>query len=690
MNETDLEQARKRIESLRESINRNNYLYHVLDSPEISDAEYDVQMRELRTLEEQLPLFVTDDSPTQRVGAAPLESFSAVSHFKPLLSLANAFTDDELGSWFNRCSKLLDGRTFELVCEHKIDGLAIALTYENGKLVQGSTRGDGYKGEDITDNLRTVRSVPLSVIGDFPTKFEVRGEVYLPKAGFEKLNRERAEQKLPLFANPRNAAAGSVRQLDARVTAGRALDVYIYALGYAYGHTMPMTHWETMLYLKTLGFRINPNNRLVFTIEEAKAYYRLWQEQRSSLPYEADGIVMKVNSLAIQDELGDVGREPRWAIAYKFPPLQGRTLLKEICVSVGRTGTLNPVAILQPVVIGGVTISRATLHNEDDILRKDVREGDMVFVQRAGDVIPEIVGPTPDAVASPTRSSPFSMKGKLFEAESNSPRCPVCHDLVVKPDSEVMYYCPNAACPAQVEERIRHFVSRGAMDIRGIGEQLVALFCNGGLLGDVADIYALREKREELIALAGLGEKSVDNLLFSIENSKTRPLSRLINALGIRHVGEETAELLASRFSSLAELSATSGDVLLGIPSIGAKIATSIEAFFANEDNKHIIAKLEACGVNTKTEREPAVGGQLLSGQEFVITGKLESFTREVAEERIRALGGQAKSDVTKKTTCLVVGMEPGGKLAKARALGIKEINEIELISIFEQAQKEG
>ena len=690
MTDLDFEQAQGRIEILREQINRNNYLYFVLDQPEVTDAEYDAQMRELKALEAEFPQLITSDSPTQRVGASPLETFGAVAHPKPLLSLANAFSDEDLDIWYNRSIKLLGGRAFELVCEHKMDGLAIALTYENGRLVQGATRGDGYHGEDITQNMRTIRSIPLSISGNVSHKLEVRGEVYLPKAGFEKLNRERAEQGLPLFANPRNAAAGSVRQLDPRVTAGRALDVYIYALGYADGMAMPATHWETMQLLKSLGFRINPNNFRVATIGEAKGYYQKWMALRNSLPYETDGIVMKIDPLAYQEILGDVGREPRWAIAYKFPAVQGRTLLREIIVSVGRTGTLNPVAVLEPVVVGGVTISRAALHNEDDIRRKDIREGDMVFIQRAGDVIPEIVGPTPEMLTRLDRAAPFSLCDKLSDPVCRVPVCPVCGDCVVKPEEEVMYYCPNAACPAQAEERLQHFVSRGAMDIRGIGAQMAALLLREGLVHDIADIYTLKSRREQLLAIERLGEKSVDNLLDAIEKSRKRPFSRIINALGIRHVGEETAVLLAEHFKNLDMLSAVSEEELVSIPTIGGKIAASVVAFFNNEDNKCIITKLKMAAIGTVVEMVMPLGAGLpLRGHEFVITGKLECFSRETAEERIRALGGVAKGDVTKNTTCLVVGRDPGSKLAKARMLGIKEVSETELLHMLEQAQRE-
>ena len=449
---------------------------------------------------------------------------------------------------------------------------------------------------------------------------------------------------------------------------------------------MPATHWEIMQYLKSLGFRINPNNKRVPSLKEAEGYYHAWTAERHNLPYEADGVVVKIDRIALQEELGDVGREPRWAIAYKFPAIQGRTFLKEIAVSVGRTGTLNPYAVMEPVAVGGVTISRAALHNEDDIRRKDIREGDTVFIQRAGDVIPEIVGPTPESVTRAGRAKPFSMKEKLFDKSKGYPACPVCGTEVVKPAEEVMYYCPNSACPAQVEERLQHFVSRGAMDIRGIGEQMAALLLREGLVHNAADIYYLKDKRDKLLSIERLGEKSVDNVLAAIEKSKTRPLARLINALGIRHVGDETADLLVQHFESLDALARASEEELINVPSIGNKIASSIVAFFKNKENQRIIEKLKEAGVNTQAgPSRPQAGAQPLAGQEFVITGKLEKFSRETAEELIRGLGGTAKSDVTKKTTYLVVGLEPGSKLSKARTLGIKEISESELLAMLGQ-----
>lgn len=669
---------------MREEINRANYRYYGLDQPELSDAEYDVLMRELMVLEERFPHLVTEDSPTRRVGSAPAAAFVEVAHPKPLLSLGNVFSEEELQAWYARVVKLAGGTSFDMVCEHKMDGLAIALTYENGQLVSGATRGDGFHGENITQNLRTIRSIPLSVSAAAPRRFEVRGEVYLPKDGFDRLNRERAAQGQPLFANPRNAAAGSVRQLDPRVTASRPLDIYIYALGYADGGSLPATHWETLTYLQSLGFRVNPASRQAAALKDAVEFFRRWTAERHALPYEIDGVVIKVNQTALQLELGDVGREPRWAIAYKFPALQGRTKLLAIDISVGRTGTLNPVAVLEPVSVGGVTISRAALHNGEDINRKDIREGDTIFIQRAGDVIPEVVGPTPESSARPDRSPPFSMEGKLFDFDMGGPACPVCRTVVIKPDDEVMYYCPNSACPAQLEERLQHFVSRGAMDIRGIGGQMAALLLREGLVSDVADIYALSGKRAALVAIERLGEKSVDNLLEAVERSKSRPLSRVINAIGIRHVGDETAELLAEHFQSLDALAAASEERLIAIPSVGTAIASSVAAWFHNVENRKIIQKLKDAGVDPLASSAFAFSGeQPLAGLEFVITGRLERFSREKVEEMIKLKGGAAKSDVTKKTGYLVVGLDPGSKLDRARKLGVKEITETGLLEML-------
>jgi len=677
----DLNQVKQRIEQLRAEINHHNYRYYVLDSPEISDAEYDELMRELKQLEEEYPQFLTPDSPTQRVGAAPVEAFGVVEHPLPLLSLANAFSYDELVAWYNRTTKLVAGEPSDFACEHKIDGLAVALTYVNGQLTSGATRGDGFRGENITQNLRTIRSIPLSVSKDAPPRFEVRGEVFLPKAGFHKLNQERAAEGLPLFANPRNAAAGSVRQLDPRITAKRPLDIYIYMLGYAEGKATPPTHWETMEYLKSLGFKVNPNNALRTSIDQVEDYHRTWVEKRENLPYEADGIVVKVNQLGLQERLGNIGHEPRWAIAYKFPAIESTTRLIDIGISVGRTGTLNPYAILEPVAVGGVTIRQAALHNEDDIRRKDIREGDTVIIRRAGEVIPEVVGPIKGKRSG--KEKEFSLLEKIFDREKQRPACPACGAEVIKPEGEVMYYCSNAACPAQVQERLEHFASRGGMDIRGIGESNSALLLREGLVKDVADLYYLKEKKEQLLKLERMAEKSVSNMLNAIEKSKDTPLPRLIFALGIRHVGEETAELLAQHFNSLNKLANASREELMSIPTVGPKIADSIVAFFRQKENRKIIERLRKARVKLEEIAKPKE--QPLAGMEFVVTGRLEAFSRQEAEARIKALGGSTGSSVTKKTTYLVVGADPGSKLAHAQELGTKQITEEELLRLLRQ-----
>jgi DNA ligase (NAD+) len=599
-----------------------------------------------------------------------------------MLSLGNAFVTEDLYAWHTRTLKLLGVTQFDMVCEHKMDGLAIALTYVNGLFVQGATRGDGFRGEDITQNLKTIHSIPLSVPKDAPPRFEVRGEVYLPKAGFQKLNRERENEGLPLFANPRNAAAGSIRQLDPRITAKRNLDIYIYLLGYAEGKPMPATHWETLEYFKTLGFRVNPANRRVKNIEEAEAYYKEWTEKRDTLPYEADGIVVKADLMEYHARLGDVGREPRWAIAYKFPAIQGTTKLKEIGISVGRTGTLNPFAILEPVQIGGVTIERATLHNEDDTRRKDIREGDWVYIQRAGDVIPDVVGPILSKRTG--KEKEFSLLDKIYSPEKGRPACPVCGGEVVKPEGEVMYYCSNAACPAQLQGRIELFVSRSAMDIRGVGEKFIEVLLKEELVKDAADFFTLKDKKDRIVQLEKKGEKSANNILKAVEKSKQVSLPRLLFGLGIRHVGEETANLLAEHYKDLDDLSKASREKLMTVPSIGPKIADSIVAFFHEERNRVILEKLRNAGV--WPQQELAQEGLPLSGKEFVITGTLQAFSREEAHSRIKALGGTAKDNVTKNTTYLVVGADPGdNKLIRARSLGTEQINEEKLLAILGQ-----
>ncbi|MDY6833700.1 MAG: NAD-dependent DNA ligase LigA [Chloroflexota bacterium] len=657
------------IEELRALINYHNHRYHILDMPEISDSEYDELVQELIKLESACPELVTPDSPTQRVGAPPVEAFGVVEHREPLLSLGNAFSYDDLLAWHQRTSNLLNGQTFDMVCEMKMDGLAVALTYVDGMFVTGATRGDGYHGENITSNLKTVRSIPLSVPGDAPSRFEVRGEVYLSKEGFQKLNADRARDGQPLFANPRNAAAGSLRQLDSRITALRPLEIYIYGLGWAEGREMPRTHWEIIEYLKSLGFRISPYNLLCNSIEEAEEFHRRYEEGRNDLPFETDGVVIKVNALHLRKQLGEVGHDPRWAIAYKFPPVQATTGLIDIGINVGRTGSLNPFAILEPVQVGGVTLKAAALHNEDFIRERDIRIGDTVIVQRAGDVIPEIVGPV--------ASKRLGMERTFVMPLS----CPVCGMEVVRAEGEAMHRCTNAACPAQALERLKHFVSRSAMDIDGVGDKLCEALFEAGLVKDLSDFYYLTG--EQLVDLERMAEKSATNVLDSISASKDRPLARVLFALGIEHVGGETSELLARRFRNMRNLAQASQEELISIPSVGPKIAQSILAFFRQESNKRILERLASVGVRLEDED---VGDQqsLLADTEFVITGRLEGFTRQEAESLIKALGGAIGTSVSKKTAYLLVGADPGSKLAKAQKLGIEIINEEDFVRMIE------
>lgn len=667
----NIDEVRLQILALRSQINHHSYRYYVLDSPEISDAEYDKLLQELRELENEYPELITVDSPTQRIGASPVGAFGVVEHPEPLLSLANAFSYDDLKAWHKRATNLLETSDFNLVCEPKIDGLAVALTYVDGWLVSGSTRGDGYHGENITQNLRTVRSIPLSVPKEAPSKFEVRGEVYLPKDGFKKLNDERAREGLALFANPRNAAAGSIRQLDSAVTARRPLDIFIYGLGPVEGKTAPDTHWEIMQWLKSLGFKTNPDIVLCNTIEETERCYQNWVTVRNEWGYEADGMVVKINPIGLQRELGNITREPRWAIAYKFPAIQEVTKLLDIGVNVGRTGRLNPYAILEPVRVGGVVISRAALHNEEDIHRKDIRIGDWVTVQRAGEVIPEVVNPI---------ISRRTGEEKIFFMPGC---CPVCGAEVIKPVGEVMHRCTNVACPSQALERIKHFVRRGAMDIDGAGDKLCQALFEADIIKDVADLYYL--SREQLLGIEKMADKSVANLLSSIEKSKSRPLARVIFALGIFHVGEEYAELLAKSFDSIDDLANASRESLIAISSIGPIIADSIITFFRQEGNKRIIEKLRLAKVKLANDKSGTTDAEELpfANLEFVFTGKLETLTRDEAEMRIRALGGKATSNVTSNTSYVVVGADPGSKLTKARRLGINTLGEAEFMKLL-------
>ena len=660
----DLETVRRRIEKLRAEIRKHDYYYYVLNQPIISDAEYDRLFRELQELEEKYPQFITPDSPTQRVGAPPAEEFRPVRHAVPMLSLQNCFTEEEFLDWDRRVRRLLGGEKPVYVCEPKLDGLSVELVYEDGVFTVGSTRGDGYVGEDVTRNLRTIRQLPLKLLpagGTVPRLIEVRGEVYMEKEAFRRLNEERAQTGEPLFANPRNAAAGSLRQLDPGVTAGRPLKLFCYALGRVEGIEI-RSQEELLVTLSKLGFPVNPLWRRCEAPEEAIDFYHELLERRDELPYEADGMVVKVNDFAQRELLGEVSRAPRWAIAFKFPAEEATTRVLDIVVQVGRTGALTPVALLSPVEVSGVTVSRATLHNEDEVRRKDVRIGDWVVVRRAGEVIPEIV-----------RSIPERRTGE--EAEFRMPeRCPVCGGPVVRLPGEVVHRCENLSCPARIKESIRHFASRRAADIEGLGEKLVDQLVDKGLVRRISDLYHLT--KEQLASLERMGDKSAQNLLDQLQRSKGMSLARFIYALGIRYVGEHVAEVLAEHFDSIEALANADYDDLVAIPEIGPRIAQSIVDFFSSEDNRRLIEELRAVGIDPrapKVEREKP-----LSGKTFVFTGKLSSFTREEARRLVEELGGKVASSVSRRVDYVVVGEAPGSKLDRARDLGIPTLTEEE------------
>ena len=669
----------QRVAELRQQLNYHGHRYHVLDDPVISDAEYDRMMQELLRLEAEHPELVTPDSPTQRVGAEPADGFDQVQHRQPMLSLSNAFDREGMEAWHRRVSNLLERSDFAMTCELKIDGLAVSLVYENGSLVQGATRGNGYTGEDVTQNLRTVRSIPLTLNGSPPPYLEVRGEVYMPIDSFRQLNEERAERGEALFANPRNSGAGSIRQLDSRITASRNLQIWVYSLGDAGESPHPERHLESLEWLQNMGFRVNSENRPCLTLDDVEDYYRKWLEERHDLPYQTDGVVVKVDRFAFQDSLGFVGREPRWAIAYKFPAEQAVTRLVNIGINVGRTGSLNPYAVLKPVVVGGATVRQASLHNEEDIHRKDIRLGDWVTIERAGEVIPQVVGPV---VSRRTGA----------EREFQMPKhCPVCGSDVVKPEDEAMHRCPNTACPAQFFELLKHFVSKGAMDIDGLGEQWCRILIDQGLVKDVADLYSLPKDR--LLELDRMGDRLATKIMGNVEASKKRPLPRILFALGILHVGSEVAELLTQRYASVEELAKADQEELTDIAGIGPKIAESIYAYFQVPGNLEVIEKLSQAGVKLHQDPPAEVPADLpWKGLTFVITGTLAAMTRREAEAKVKALGGNATSSVTRKTNYLVAGESPGSKVDTANRLGTTVLDEegfLGLLASPEEAQQE-
>jgi DNA ligase (NAD+) len=663
-----------RVRELRERIEEANYRYHVLDDPQISDQDYDALLRELLDLELAHPELQTPDSPTQRVGGTPASGFPPYVHARPMLSLGNAFDEAELLAFDARVRKLggIEGDV-AYTCELKIDGLAVSLRYDDGKLTAGGTRGDGSVGENVTSNLRTIKTIPLVLRSQrgvsAPRHIDVRGEAYMRKRDFARLNAEREARGEAVFANPRNTAAGGIRQLDPKMTAERKLSFYAYAVGEIDTGTPPRSQHELLAYLKALGFRVNEHAHAVPSIHGVVDFVKEWETKRDELDYEIDGVVIKVDDLALQAKLGSSGKDPRWAVAFKFRAREARTKLLDIVVSVGRTGVLNPNAVLEPVQIGGTTVSNATLHNQDYIRANDIRIGDVVTVIRAGDVIPRVVGPV------------------LELREGNPPEytlptvCPVCGADVDHPEGEPMARCTNASCPAQLVERVRHFCSRGAMDIEGVGDQLSAALVDSGLVRDVSEIYHL--DLPALLKLPRMAEKSASNVLAAIEGSKKRGLARLLSGLGIRFVGSQNAAILAGDFGTMDALAAATEEELLRSEGIGAEIASSVALFFAQEPNRAMIARLKKAGVDMTAplrEREP-VG--ILAGKTLVLTGTLPTLTRDEAAELIVAAGGKVSSAVSKKTDYVIAGEEAGSKLAKAEQLGITVLDEAGLRDII-------
>jgi DNA ligase (NAD+) len=650
--------AERRAEDLRDRVEEANYRYYVLDDPQITDAEFDALLRELVELEEKHPGLRTPDSPTQRVGAVASERFAPFEHARPMLSLANAVSADELRAFDERARKLAGG-SVEYVCELKIDGLAIALDYRDGSLARGGTRGDGRIGEDVTANLRTIKTIPLRLRAKELAFVEVRGEVYLRKSDFERLNAAREREGLPSFANPRNAASGGVRQLDPSLTARRRLSFFAYQL---VGDDGLRTQWEALRKLAALGLPVNPNVARASSLDDVLEYCAEWERRRDELDYEIDGVVVKVDDFALQQRLGVVARDPRWAIAFKFKPREARTKLTGIVVSVGRTGTLNPNAVLEPVSIGGVTVKSATLHNAAYIASNDIRIGDTVIVTRAGDVIPRVVGPV---VTERTG------KERRFRMPD---RCPVCGADVDHPEDEAMSRCTNAACAAQVYERVRHFASRGAMDIEGLGDVMAQQLTELGLVRDIADVYKLDETA--IGRVPRTGKKSIENLLRNVERSKERGLARLLYALGIRFVGTQTAAILAGDFGTIEALAAADEAELQRSDGIGPEVAASVALFFKQRANRAMIERLQAAGVNTTAPKRARAAGGKLAEKTFVLTGTLAGLTRDEATELIVAAGGKVTGSVSKKTDYVVAGDEPGSKLTKAQQLGIEVLDE--------------
>lgn len=655
------------VERLRKEIAYHDYRYYILNEPVISDAEYDELMRRLKELESKYPELITPDSPTQRVGGAPAPEFKKVRHEEPMLSLDNAFSKEELLAFDQRIKRWSGESEIEYVVEHKIDGVSVSLIYEDGIFVVGATRGDGVTGEDVTANLRTIKTLPLRLIKDLPGRLEVRGEVFMTKEEFERINAEREEAGLPLFANPRNAAAGSLRQLDPRVTASRALDIYVYYLINPENWGI-YRHWDALNFIRELGFKVNPYSRLCKDIEEVWSYCEEWEKKRGSLGYAVDGVVLKVNRMDLWKKLGATSKSPRWAIAFKFPPEEAVTKILDIIVNVGRTGILTPVAIFEPVHLGGTMVKRASLHNEDEIRRKDVKIGDWVIVRKAGEIIPEVV----KVVVERRTGSEIDFK--------MPDKCPVCGASVVRPEGEVAYRCIGINCPAQLKERIRHFASRDAMDIRGLGPAIIDQLVEKKLVKDIADIYYLTY--DHVLSLERMGPKSASNLIKAISASKNRPLANLIFGLGIRYVGKVVAKLLADKFVTIDKLARASYPELMEIEGIGEKVASSVVEFFREPQSLELIEKLRKAGVNLGKEKEAfkEVKENFFKGKTVVFTGELKSFTRVQASQLLESLGAQVLDSVSKKVNLVIVGENPGSKYDKALSLGIPILREEEFL----------
>lgn len=670
MTSDQLKIARQQHRDLAQQLHHHNYQYHTLDQPEITDPEYDQLMQQLFKIEDRYPELATPESPSQRVGSTPLEGFSAATHASPMLSLENAFNGEDLKSFDSRIKRFL-ARTddLEYICEPKLDGVAVALTYRQGKLIRGATRGDGTTGEDITHNVRTIGAIPLTLQNDFPEQLEVRGEIYMELEPFRKLNQQRRDEGEATYANPRNLTAGSLRQLDSRLTATRPLTISCYGIGEISG-AAPETHFKLLQTLRRWGLKVNLEVvQLAENIESVISRYDQLQQLRDQLPYEIDGMVVKVNQLGLQQELGEKSRTPRWAIACKFPARQEETVLESVRLQVGRTGAVTPVANLRPVNVSGVTVSSASLHNWDEIDRLEIRVGDTVIVERAGDVIPDIV-----RVVKEKRT------GNEIPISEPS-RCPVCNSPLLKEEDGVVPRCQNLSCPARLKEALKHYCSRGAMDIEGLGDRLIDQLLQLNLIKNIADLYQLT--KDDLFQFERMGDKLADNLLQAIAASKQRPLENFIFGLGIRHVGRHLAKVLSHNFKTLEELSAATGEELLAIHEIGAQVSDSVVRFFTDENNQQLLKKLAELGINPQSSQQAS--SNRLQGQIFVFTGALEQFSRTEGQELVEAHGGRASGSVSKKTNYVVAGPGAGSKLVKAEQLGITVLSETDFLELIQQ-----